>query len=452
MAGKNQVTLTFAGDASQLEKASQKAGASTQKMADTVDKSSSSITKSFDKLTSGAVFLTQGLSNVGDSVSSFRDLSRDGAIRADRLARAQTEVAQAAQDMGQALADARQAQLDLNQAQRDSAQSGLDVEQAMLDAEKAQNDYSDAVSEFGSNSIEARQAQLDLKQANEDLAQAQQDAQQSQEDVNQAQLDSVQAAIDAKDAQLNLNEAQRDAVPPTGIEEWAQKLDMLSPLLFTVIGAVQLLSNTAALAAVKTGVVSAATGVWTAVQWLLNVALTANPIGIIIVAIGALIAIIVLIATKTTWFQDLWRVVWTFIKDKAIDFWEWLKSLPEMIGNVFSSIADFVSAPFRAAFNFIADAWNNTIGRLSWSVPSWVPFIGGNTISVPQLRKFHSGGVVPGAPGTEMLAVLQAGERVTAAGQSDPGGTTVILYVDGVKAVQRYVKANGGVVQVALGR
>jgi predicted enzyme related to lactoylglutathione lyase len=50
-----------------------------------------------------------------------------------------------------------------------------------------------------------------------------------------------------------------------------------------------------------------------------------------------------------------------------------------------------------------------------------------------------------------MLAILQAGERVTPAGQSE-GGTTVIVYVDGVKAVQKHVKANGGNVQVALGR
>ena len=38
----------------------------------------------------------------------------------------------------------------------------------------------------------------------------------------------------------------------------------------------------------------------------------------------------------------------------------------------------------------------------------------------------HSGGVVPGTPGADVLAVLQAGERVTPAGQS---GTTVNIYI-----------------------
>ena len=190
----------------------------------------------------------------------------------------------------------------------------------------------------------------------------------------------------------------------------------------------------------------------TIAQWAWNVAMTANPIGLIIVGIAALVAAIVWVATKTTFFQDVWNASWGWIKRTAVDVWEWLRMLPERIGSVFSTIADFITAPFRAAFNFIADAWNNTIGKLSWSVPSWVPVIGGNTISVPQLRKFHSGGIVPGLPGSEMIGILQAGEQITPAGQSTGGGTTVIVYVDGVKAVQKFVKDNGGVVQVALGR
>jgi hypothetical protein len=73
-------------------------------------------------------------------------------------------------------------------------------------------------------------------------------------------------------------------------------------------------------------VVKAATVVWTVVQWLLNVALTANPIGLIIVAIAALIAIVVLIATKTDWFQKLWGWAWGGIKAAALFVWNWIKN------------------------------------------------------------------------------------------------------------------------------
>lgn len=58
---------------------------------------------------------------------------------------------------------------------------------------------------------------------------------------------------------------------------------------------------------------SVASGVATAAQWLWNAAMDANPIGIVIVAVAALVAGIVWIATKTTWFQDLWGAVWPAI-------------------------------------------------------------------------------------------------------------------------------------------
>lgn len=55
--------------------------------------------------------------------------------------------------------------------------------------------------------------------------------------------------------------------------------------------------NTASITgmSVAMGVAAVATKVWTAAQWLINAALTANPIGLIVVGIGALIAGIVLL-------------------------------------------------------------------------------------------------------------------------------------------------------------
>lgn len=128
-------------------------------------------------------------------------------------------------------------------------------------------------------------------------------------------------------------------------------------------------------------------------------------------------------------FAHFFTDTWDWIVDKAKDVWNWLKGLPGKIGSAFASIAEFISRPFRAAFNFVSDAWNRTIGSLSWTVPSWVPVIGGNTISVPKLPKYHAGGVVPGPPGAEMLAILQAGERVIPAGQS--GGAWTLRFAGG---------------------
>ncbi|HEY9415381.1 MAG TPA: hypothetical protein VIQ30_11525 [Pseudonocardia sp.] len=178
--------------------------------------------------------------------------------------------------------------------------------------------------------------------------------------------------------------------------------------------------------------VAGAQKVWAGAQWLLNASLWASPITWIVIAVIALIAVIVLIAVKTDWFSKAWRASWGWIKDAASNTWEFIRKIPGWIGSLFSTVGDAIARPFRAGFNMVANAWNNTIGRLSWTVPSWVPAIGGNTISVPHLPTFHAGGRVPGAPGQNVLSVLQAGETVSsAAGRPGGDGPAVRVFVVG---------------------
>jgi hypothetical protein len=63
----------------------------------------------------------------------------------------------------------------------------------------------------------------------------------------------------------------------------------------------------------------------TAMQWLFNAALWASPITWIVIGIIALIAVIVLIATKTDWFQKAWKWAWSGIKAGAMAVWGWIK-------------------------------------------------------------------------------------------------------------------------------
>lgn len=90
----------------------------------------------------------------------------------------------------------------------------------------------------------------------------------------------------------------------------------------------------------------------------------------------------------------------------------WIGDRIRWVGRIASNIGSAISGAFRSAFNFVANLWNNTVGSLSFSIPSWVPGIGGSTLSMPKIPTFHTGGVVPGAPGSETLALLQAGETV----------------------------------------
>jgi minor tail protein/transglycosylase-like protein with SLT domain len=67
------------------------------------------------------------------------------------------------------------------------------------------------------------------------------------------------------------------------------------------------------------------TGIVTAAQWAWNVAMDANPIALIVLAIAALVAAIVYVATKTQFFQKLWKTVWGGIQKIVQGFVHWLK-------------------------------------------------------------------------------------------------------------------------------
>jgi hypothetical protein len=222
--------------------------------------------------------------------------------------------------------------------------------------------------------------------------------------------------------------------------------------------------------------------------WSFTAALLANPITWIVIGIVALIAILVLLINHFDLVKAAWTAVTSWIGDRVHDvgaFFSWLAdSIPKWLGaawdwvksafwavvqfhidagnkliDIFKSIGSAILAPFRWAFNEISDAWNKTIGSLSWHVPDWVPFIGGNTISAPRLPHFHTGGVVGGTPGQDVLAVLQAGETVVPRTGSAGGTTNVVFSSDGsafgdamVEYIRKAVAKAGGNVQTVLGR
>ncbi|MDG4826018.1 phage tail tape measure protein [Asanoa sp. WMMD1127] len=73
------------------------------------------------------------------------------------------------------------------------------------------------------------------------------------------------------------------------------------------------------------GVVAIATKVYTAYQWLLNVALNANPIGIIILALIALAAGIAYAWTHSEKFRKIVIAVWNAVKGGVMAAINWLK-------------------------------------------------------------------------------------------------------------------------------
>ena len=88
----------------------------------------------------------------------------------------------------------------------------------------------------------------------------------------------------------------------------------LIPLFSGAGKMIAFMTNSTKMQALWTGIVSTATSVWTGVQWALNVAMTANPIGLIIVAIGALVAGIVWLVSKVSGWGEYWEHTWNGAK------------------------------------------------------------------------------------------------------------------------------------------
>jgi tape measure domain-containing protein len=123
---------------------------------------------------------------------------------------------------------------------------------------------------------------------------------------------------------------------------------------------------------------------------------------------------------------------------------QWVKNLVGWFGRIGSSIGSGMSnvqqkltAPFKAAFNAIANLWNNTVGQLSFKAPDWVPGIGGKGFDMPKIPTFQKGvenfeGGLAYVHKGEILANLPPGTDVVSAArtqnlmnQSGGGGTTL---------------------------
>ena len=113
---------------------------------------------------------------------------------------------------------------------------------------------------------------------------------------------------------------------------------------------------------------TAATGIATAAQWLWNAAMGDNPIGLVIIAIGALVAGIIWVATKTTWFQTIWE----YASHAIAEVWRWLWNtiiapIIRFILNGFANLADAIGTFLGALgklpnFGWATDAANKMHG------------------------------------------------------------------------------------------
>ena len=120
-----------------------------------------------------------------------------------------------------------------------------------------------------------------------------------------------------------------------------------------------------------------AEGVLTAAQWLLNFAMDANPVGLVILAIAALIAIIILLVknwdTISAWLKSVWNAfigwakgVWDSFAQFWVDLWntvwKWctdrLTDVNNFVRNVFNTVINWIVQRWTDFIQFWVDLWN----------------------------------------------------------------------------------------------
>ena len=138
--------------------------------------------------------------------------------------------------------------------------------------------------------------------------------------------------------------------------------------------------------------VSAVTKAWAAVQWVLNAAMSANPIGLVVVAIAGLIAAGAWLVQNWDEIAAWWNDLWSGIADWAREKWDAITgTITGAWNSVISGIAGFAASilsglqgAWDAVKNGISTAWKGYITLLTafWgSILSGILDFGASVIS-----------------------------------------------------------------------
>lgn len=152
--------------------------------------------------------------------------------------------------------------------------------------------------------------------------------------------------------------------------------------------------------------------------------------------------------------RGLWNGIRSFWSDTL---WPGISAIPGNLLGIFTGVPDAMYQTGKAIIGALWDGikfvWNNTLGGKGFSIPSWVPFIGGKEFRFPTLA---TGGIVTGPTlamigeaGPEVVIPLdRLAEIMGGAGggrtviQNFPPGISPTAVVD---AQRRYARRNGPV-------
>lgn len=129
--------------------------------------------------------------------------------------------------------------------------------------------------------------------------------------------------------------------------------------------------STAAMVAQRTAMVAStvATKAVTAAQWLFNAALNANPIGIVVAAVAALVAGLIWFFTQTELGQEIWANFTQFLREAWDNIVNFVQAAWENIVSFFTTFGQTVSDVWNSIWSAISDfftgIWDGIVGFIT---------------------------------------------------------------------------------------
>ena len=178
----------------------------------------------------------------------------------------------------------------------------------------------------------------------------------------------------------------------------------------------------------------------TAAVIALNIAMSLNPVSLIVIGIGLLIAGLAAAYVRFEGFRKVVDIVFKGIKFYIETTIEGFKAMLNIV---------------KAVFNGIASLWNNTFGKLSIKIPDIPGLPGrGEEFSIPKIPMLADGGIVKASPGGTLALIGEGGQDeavIPLDRMGSMGGGDVNIYVQGadpnavVDALRTYMFRNGSV-------
>lgn len=266
--------------------------------------------------------------------------------------------------------------------------ANLSVKRADEQLDLAQKSLNSAIEKYGYDSAEAKDAADKLSIAQDTLAVANERAEQTQENQSQAMTS------------FYLGLVPQAITMVAGIG--AVYTSLTGKKLMDIVATEGLTAST-----IAHGIATKASATY---QWLLNAAMSANPIGIIVLALAALTAGLIWAYQNCEWFREGINAIGTAIYNyfkPAIDGVTWaINNLGAVWDAILSGMRwvwDRTIAPILDALGWV---WNTLTGAATWATGG-----GGTTgegIETENIPTFATGGIMPHTG----LAFLHEGEVI----------------------------------------